>query len=81
MISEEMILSKFTDFINQTISERSDMAILRTIIDQHQLTLSDLPEIGHKSLVSKILSGERNLTRTHIKKLSDRFHIDPRVFF
>ena len=68
-------------FVNQSMAERRDLALLRIIIDQHQLTLSDLPEIGHKSLISKILSGERHLTRSHIEKLSKRFHIDPGLFF
>jgi len=59
----------------------SDVAVLRMLLDQNHLTLSDLPEIGHKSLVSKILSGDRALTKTHIKKLSQRFNIDPSLFF
>lgn len=37
------------------------VAMLRVIIDQHQLTQSDFKnEIGEKSLVSLILKGERN---------------------
>lgn len=69
------------EFVNKAMEGEADIAVLRFIIDQHQLTLSDLPEIGHKSLVSKILSGERNLTRSHIDKLSKRFHLDPGLFF
>lgn len=72
---------EISDFVNKSMAQQNDIAMLRLIIDQHQLTLSDLPEIGHKSLVSKILSGERNLTRSHIEKLSKRFHIDPGLFF
>lgn len=70
-----------SEFVNNAMEGRNDIAILRLIIDQHQLTLSDLPEIGHKSLISKILSGERKLTRSHIDKLSKRFHLDPGLFF
>lgn len=72
---------EISDFVDQSRAARGDIVMLRMIIEQHQLTLSDLPEIGHKSLVSKILSGERNLTRSHIEKLSKRFHIDPGLFF
>ena len=72
---------EISEFINKAVEGEADIAVLRFIIDQHQLRLSDLPEIGHKSLVSKILSGERNLTRTHIDKLSKRFHLDPGLFF
>ena len=58
-----------------------DVAMLRLLMTQHQLTGSDFPEIGDKTLVSKILSGERNLTKQHIEKLSKRFHVDPALFF
>ena len=59
----------------------SDVAMLRLLMSQHQLSGSDLPEIGDKTLVSKILSGERNLTKQHIEKLSKRFQVNPALFF
>lgn len=59
----------------------SDVAMLRLLMEQHQLGVADLPEIGDKSLVSKILSGERNLTKQHIQKLSKRFKISAALFF
>jgi HTH-type transcriptional regulator/antitoxin HigA len=68
-------------FVDEAMGGPMDLAMLRFIIDQHQLTLSDLPEIEHKSLVSKILSGKRKLTKSHIDKLSKRFHLDPGLFF
>ena len=55
--------------------------ILLFLMEEHQLTQHDLPEIGSQSLVSKILSGERKLTVQHIEKLSVRFNISPAVFF
>lgn len=68
-------------FEKEAMGLNSDVAVLRVLLDQYHLTLSDFPEIGHKSLLSKILSGERSLTKTHIKKLSQRFNIDPALFF
>lgn len=56
------------------------ISLLRVLIDQHKLTLSDLPEIGKKSMVSLILSGKRSLTLEHIRKLSARFGISPALF-
>jgi len=55
--------------------------VLRSLMEEHELTQSDLPEIGSQSLVSKIIKSERKLTATHIKKLSKRFHVSPSVFF
>jgi len=73
--------TEFNAFEQDATEIHSDIAVLRTLLDQHNLTFSDLPEIGHKSLISKILSGERALTKTHIQKLSLRFKIDPSLFF
>lgn len=57
------------------------LAVLRTLMDQYNLTISDFAdEIGSKSMVSRVLRGERQLNVNHIKKLSDRFNISPAAF-
>ncbi len=66
---------------NSIAAQKDDIAVLRFLIDQHHLTLDDLPEIGKKSMVSRVLSGERELSKKHISKLSGRFNIDPSLFF
>lgn len=68
-------------FDKQAYEGPADVATLRVIMSQHGLGVADFPEIGDKSLVSRILSGSRNLTKQHIQKLSDRFNIDPAMFF
>jgi len=72
----------FADF-NKRISEGDPaVSVLRVLMDQHDLGVADLPEIGSKSLVSKILNGrDRQLTRNHIDSLSQRFNISPALFF
>jgi len=57
------------------------LAVLRTLMDQHQLTTSDFQEeIGSKSMVSRVLNGERQLNLNHIKKLAKRFGVSPLMF-
>lgn len=73
--------SAMMEFDQEADNTAPDVAVLRLLMSQHQLTGADLPEIGDKTLVSKILSGERNLTKQHIEKLSKRFQIDPGLFF
>ena len=58
----------------------SPVEMLEFLMNEHDLSQSDLPEIGSQSLVSKILNGERHLTTDHIKKLSARFGVSPSVF-
>ena len=55
-------------------------AILKVLMDQYQLGVDDFPEIGSKSLVSKILNNKRRLTLDHIYALSMRFKLDPSLF-
>ncbi len=50
-------------------------------MNQYNLGVSDVPEIGSKSMVSRVLSGKRDLNKNHIKALSDRFDINPDIFF
>lgn len=71
----------FAEF-NKSIAEMPvGVALLRTLIDQYKLSYSDLKEeIGSKSLVSQILSGQRSLTINHIKALSARFGVKPEWF-
>lgn len=58
----------------------SPVEMLKSLMEEHDLSQSDLPEIGSQSLVSKILSGERQLTVEHIRNLSKRFGVSPAVF-
>lgn len=63
------------------MDQPADLAVLRVIMDQNNLGTADLPEIGSKSMVSRVLSGERNLNKKHIQALSLSFGINPGLFF
>ena len=72
----------FSEFNERTNTSDPAISVLRVLMDQHDLGVADLPEIGSKSLVSKILNGrDRQLTRQHIEALSNRFNISPALFF
>ena len=68
-------------FEQHALEQPADLALLRTLMAQYRLGTADLPEIGSKSMVSRVLSGERSLNRNHIAALSRRFDIDPGLFF
>ena len=72
---------EFKSFNDRIEKLDSGVATLKVIMEQHELGVADLPEIGSKSLVSRILNGERRLTRNHIEALSRRFNINPALFF
>ena len=72
---------EFAQF-NARIAGLGGVDTLKLLMEQHSLGVADIPEIGSKSLVSKILNGRgRQLTKDHIAALSNRFGVSPAVFF
>ena len=53
---------------------------LKTLMDEHGLKQSELPEIGSQGVISEILSGKRQFNVRQIKLLSKRFNVSPAVF-
>ena len=72
---------ELSDFESRALGQPADLSMLRLLMDQYRLGVADLPEIGSKSTVSRVLSGKRALNKNHIKALSDRFGVDPGLFF
>ena len=69
------------EFETRAMGQPADLAMLRLLMAQHQLGTADLPEIGSKSMVSRVLNGERGLNKNHIKALAARFGVNPGLFF
>lgn len=55
--------------------------MLRFFMEEHQLTHSNLPELGSQSVVSEILSGKKALNTRQVRALAQRFHVSPTVFY
>lgn len=53
---------------------------LRFLMDEHQLTQSQLPEVGSQGVVSEIVRGRRDLNVRQIRALAKRFGVSPSVF-
>ena len=48
----------------------------------NDLKQRDLVNIfGTPSIISEVINGKRKLTTEHIRKLSQRFHVSPELFF
>jgi HTH-type transcriptional regulator/antitoxin HigA len=65
---------------NARIDALTEIDLIKALMLQNKLTGADLPEIGDKTVVSRILSGQRKLTIEMISRLAARFHIDPGAF-
>ena len=59
----------------------SPLETLKFLLSENGLSGSDLGRIlGQRQLGSKILQGERNLSKAHIKTLAEYFSVDPSLF-
>ena len=62
------------------MSDASGPEILRSLMEDHELAQSDMPEIGSQGVVSEILSGRRDLNVRQIARLAARFGVSPALF-
>lgn len=53
---------------------------LQFLMDEHNLTQSDLSEVGSQGVVSEIIRGKRELNVRQIRALAKRFKVSPSVF-
>lgn len=62
-------------------SQGSPVETLAYLLEANGMNASALGDLlGNRSLGSKILRGERQLSKTHIRLLSERFKVSPAVF-
>ena len=61
---------------NYELPKASPLEVLRFVMDQHSLKQKDLVDIfGTPSVTSEVLSGKRELSKEHIRRLSSRFSV------
>jgi HTH-type transcriptional regulator/antitoxin HigA len=75
----ESSASRFKAF-DERINGISGVELIKALMLQNNLAGTDLPEIGDKTVVSRILSGQRKLTVEMVTRLGARFHMDPGAF-
>jgi HTH-type transcriptional regulator/antitoxin HigA len=80
----ELLTLLIEDFENRhyQLQTATPGEIVRELMDANSLKQADLIDVfGTKSVISEVLSGKRDLSKAHIQKLSERFHVSPEVFF
>lgn len=76
-----LLIEEFEDR-NYQLKAATPVEVLLELMEANGLKQKDLSEIfGAESTVSAVINGKRDMTREHIKKLSDRFNVSPAVFF
>ena len=72
------------DFEERTykLPKASPRDVLSFLMEQHGLKQKDLVDVfGAPSIVSEVMNGKRELNKEQIRRLSERFHVSPEVFF
>ena len=68
--------------VRHPVPKGSPTEVLRQLLKRNNLPQAALtPEFGCSAVTSQIIRGERQFTRSHIARLSKRFHVSPAVFF
>jgi HTH-type transcriptional regulator / antitoxin HigA len=75
------VLIEAYDVKHYKIPDASGVELLKFLMDEHELSQGDLPEVGSQGVVSEILRGKRELNVRHIQALSRRFHLPAAAFF
>jgi HTH-type transcriptional regulator/antitoxin HigA len=76
-----VLVSKYEDERHAIGDDLTARQALRALMDFNQLTQADIGRvIGSESAVSMFLSGGRGLSKLQIKKLAERFKLDPTIF-
>jgi HTH-type transcriptional regulator / antitoxin HigA len=82
-------LAALVRFVEDYESERfalemkqlTPIELLRYLMEQNDMNTSDLGYVlGSRGLASEVLSGKRGLSKTLIRKLAERFGLDPSIF-
>lgn len=71
---------QFKAFNESFTATTSPVQLLKDLIETQQLTGSDLPEIGDKAAVSKVLNGRLAISHRMAFALAERFSMDPKAF-
>jgi len=76
-----VLVNKYEDEHHAIDDRMSPQEALRALMEANGLNQAEIGRIiGSESAVSMFLKGDRGLSKTQIRKLAERFKIDPMVF-
>ncbi len=87
---QEDYLDVLSDLVDKYETEHSPLRLaestpldrLKFVVEQAGLSASDLGRLlGNRALGSLLLTGRRQLSKSHIRRLADHFRLDPGYFF
>ena len=85
MLYLDTLTTLFEVYENEHYPIDADMVepvdILKALLEAHDMNASDLGRLlGERTLGPKILNGQRELSKAHIRILADHFNVSPALF-
>ena len=74
------VLIETYDEEHYPFSEGDPIGALKYLMKEHNLTQSDLSDVGSQGVISEILAGKRGLNIRQIRVLCKRFGLSPSTF-
>ena len=68
-------IREYEDRVHPWPDTSTPVTVLASLMEEHGLKQSDLPEIGAQSVVSAVLAGKRQLNLRQVKALAKRFSV------
>lgn len=68
-------IREYEDRVHPWPDTSTPATVLASLMEEHGLKQSDLPEIGAQSVVSAVLAGKRQLNLRQVKALARRFSV------
>ncbi|HYN61535.1 MAG TPA: transcriptional regulator [Rubrivivax sp.] len=68
-------IREYEDRVHPWPDSSTPATVLASLMEEHGLKQSDLPEIGAQSVVSAVLAGKRQLNLRQVKALARRFAV------
>ncbi len=65
----------YEDRVHPWPESSTPATVLASLMEEHGLNQSDLPEVGAQSVVSAVLAGKRTLNLRQVKALAKRFSV------
>jgi HTH-type transcriptional regulator / antitoxin HigA len=76
-----VLVNKYEDEHHAIAEDMTPQEALRALMEANSLSQADIGRIiGSESAVTMFLKGDRDLSKSHIKKLAERFRVDASVF-
>ena len=68
-------IREYEDRVHPWPDTSTPATVLASLMEEHGLTQSDLPEVGAQSVVSAVLAGKRKLNLRQVNALAKRFSV------